>query len=228
MLLHTRSRCAPRLSMPAHHAGASGVSGTAGQAPADPLVARVKQQTAEVHAAAVDAVDRAIARGGALDAVGAKVCVRCVRCAASPEVALLPLRAQSVVRHRMSHAHTRVPVCVRTNLLRVTVDGVLTRACCAPSGPQAEALRDDSDSFRNKGRGPKGSGGYAGKKAKTPWRRFKSTCTRTRKAVVSGVKGAFGSGEKDGEAKGQQQRGERTTKVLGVETVDHSAPPASQ
>ena len=56
----------------------------------------------------------------------------------------------------------------------------------------------------------------------------KSTCTRTRKAVVSGVKGAFGSGEKDGEAKGQQQRGERTTKVLGVETVDHSAPPASQ
>ena len=46
--------------------------------------------------------------------------------------------------------------------------------------------------------------------------------------MVSGVKGAFGSGEKDGEAKGQQQRGERTTKVLGVETVDHSAPPASQ
>ena len=94
--------------MPAHHAGASGVSGTAGQAPADPLVARVKQQTAEVHAAAVDAVDRAIARGGALDAVGAKVCVRCVRCAASPEVALLPLRAQSVVRPQPSHAHTRV------------------------------------------------------------------------------------------------------------------------
>ena len=108
MLLHTRSRCAPRLSMPAHHAGASGVSGTAGQAPADPLVARVKQQTAEVHAAAVDAVDRAIARGGALDAVGAKVCVRYVRCAASPEVALLPLRAQSVVRPQPSHAHTRV------------------------------------------------------------------------------------------------------------------------
>ena len=90
--------------MPAHHAGASGVSGTAGQAPADPLVARVKQQTAEVHAAAVDAVDRAIARGGALDAVGAKVCVRCVRCAASPEVALLPLRAQS-----STACHTRTP-----------------------------------------------------------------------------------------------------------------------
>ena len=143
---------------------------------------------------------------------------RCCRCGRNRWCAL----------NRMSHAHTRVRVCVRTNLLRVTVDGVLTRACCAPSGPQAEALRDDSDSFRNKGRGPKGSGGYAGKKAKTPWRRYKSTCTRTRKAVVSGVKGAFGSGEKDGEAKGQQQRGERTTKVLGVETVDHSAPPASQ
>ena len=94
--------------MPAHHAGASGVSGTAGQAPADPLVARVKQQTAEVHAAAVDAVDRAIARGGALDAVGAKVCVRCVQCAASPEVALLPLRAQSVVRPSTA-CHTRTP-----------------------------------------------------------------------------------------------------------------------
>ena len=98
-------------------AGGGGGGEGAGGSGGDERLEAVRRQLGDAQRAAVDAVDRAAARGAALDAVGVK----------------------------------------------------------------AEALRDDADSFRNKGRGPKKDGGFAGKKQKTAWRKVRARASQSRR-----------------------------------------------